>query len=120
MRTFLMRDAFGGRSAHSPVRPYRAAPRFVSLNLMQTLWPPIRLGRRMAVQCHRRRLERLWDLPRRFLRWNSWDVVVHPFGLFHDLGSRMPFHRPSKRAAVSALFGTFLFLAHLMLQALTI
>jgi len=56
----------------------------------------------------------------RFLRWNSWDVVVHPFGLSHDIGqlAAHPLAHPHSLAFLG-LFATFLFLGYLMLYALT-
>jgi len=56
----------------------------------------------------------------RFLRWNSWDLFIHPIGLCTDVGQwlgRMS-ARPSL-AILPALFGTLLFLAYLMLYGLT-
>ncbi len=56
----------------------------------------------------------------RFLRWNSWDVLVHPLGLTHDIGylAAHPLARPHSLAFLG-LFATFLFLGYLMLYALT-
>jgi uncharacterized membrane protein len=56
----------------------------------------------------------------RFLRWNSWDVFIHPVGLSVDLG-RLAAH-PLANAGpfmFQALFATFLFFGYLMLYALT-
>jgi uncharacterized membrane protein len=56
----------------------------------------------------------------RFLRWNSWAVVTHPFGLIRDLG-HVALHPLTNYLGVvfPMLFATFLFLAYLMLYALT-
>lgn len=56
----------------------------------------------------------------RFLRWNSWDVLLNPVGLLRDVGdlAANPF---AQRGTVSfqLLYALFLFLAYLMLYALT-
>ena len=56
----------------------------------------------------------------RFLRWNSWDIVVHPLGLSHDIGhlAAHPLANPHSLAFLG-LFAIFLFLGYLMLYALT-
>ncbi len=56
----------------------------------------------------------------RFLRWNSWDVVVHPLGVSHDIG-HLAAHPLANAGSVAfaGLFATFLFLGYLMLYALT-
>jgi uncharacterized membrane protein len=56
----------------------------------------------------------------RFLRWNSWDVVVHPLGITQSIGhlAAHPLDNPTS-VAFSVLFATFLFLGYLMLYALT-
>jgi uncharacterized membrane protein len=56
----------------------------------------------------------------RFLRWNSWDVVVHPVQLSHQVGhiAAHPLANPAL-VVFSALFATFLFFGYLMLYALT-
>jgi uncharacterized membrane protein len=56
----------------------------------------------------------------RFLRFNSWDVVLRPVELYQRLGSGAlhPF-RPRASLAFAALFATFLFITYLMLYALT-
>jgi uncharacterized membrane protein len=56
----------------------------------------------------------------RFLRWNSWAVVTNPMGLTRDLG-HLALHPLTNYLGVvfPALFATFLFLAYLMLYALT-
>lgn len=56
----------------------------------------------------------------RFLRWNSWDALVHPLSLGHSIG-RLALH-PFENPAIltfPTLFATFLFLGYLMLYALT-
>jgi uncharacterized membrane protein len=56
----------------------------------------------------------------RFLRWNSWDALINPLDLAHDVGgwlARMLTHR--HEALFPALFAAFLFLAYAMLYALT-
>ena len=56
----------------------------------------------------------------RFLRWNSWDVVFSPVDLVTDAGywlASIP-HSP-RGIVIPILFGTLLFLAYLMLYALT-
>jgi uncharacterized membrane protein len=56
----------------------------------------------------------------RFLRLNSWDVVLRPFKLFHGLGNWLtdPWSQPTSRA-FPVLFAAFLFIAYVMLYALT-
>jgi uncharacterized membrane protein len=56
----------------------------------------------------------------RFLRWNSWDVVFSPVDLVIDAGywlASLP-HSP-RGIVIPILFGTLLFIAYLMLYALT-
>jgi uncharacterized membrane protein len=56
----------------------------------------------------------------RFRRWNSWDIVVHPIDLSRDLGHIATHPLANYLGFVfPILFGTFLFLAYLMLYALT-
>lgn len=52
----------------------------------------------------------------RFERWNSWDVVLNPVGLFADSFNWV--HRHS--AKFSLLFGMFLFTAYVLLYSLTL
>jgi uncharacterized membrane protein len=56
----------------------------------------------------------------RFLRFNSWDVLVKPAALYHGIGGWMadPFSEPVT-FAFPLLFATFLFVSYLMLYALT-
>ncbi|MBI3414781.1 MAG: DUF1361 domain-containing protein [Verrucomicrobia bacterium] len=56
----------------------------------------------------------------RFLRWNSWDLLTNPLNVFQHL-FEWSANRPTLEHLVmfTALFGTFLFLAHVMLYALT-
>jgi uncharacterized membrane protein len=56
----------------------------------------------------------------RFLRFNTWDVLVKPAALYHGIGDWMadPFARPVS-FAFPMLFATFLFVSYLMLYALT-
>src|SRR2546421_2783702 len=55
----------------------------------------------------------------RFLRFNSWDVLVRPLKLYHGIGNFVaePFH--ASTLAFPVLFATFLFITYLMLYALT-
>lgn len=56
----------------------------------------------------------------RFLRWNSWDVVVHPLGLSQAIGHLAAHPLANTHSlAFLGLFATFLFLGYLMLYALT-
>lgn len=57
----------------------------------------------------------------RFLRRNSWDVVVQPVGLFADLFGRLPV-MPGRKLAllVMLLFSVFVALTYLTLHALTL
>jgi uncharacterized membrane protein len=56
----------------------------------------------------------------RFLRWNSWDVVFSPLGLLADAWNWLFSIPHSPRAIViPVLFATLLFVAYLMLYALT-
>ena len=57
----------------------------------------------------------------RFLRFNSWDVVAKPAKLYHGIrsvatGQIMPI---TDTFAFLALFATFIFIAYVMLYALT-
>ncbi len=56
----------------------------------------------------------------RFLRFNSWDVVFKPLALYHGIGRWVadPLAHPNSYA-FPALFAIFLFIAYLMLYALT-
>jgi len=56
----------------------------------------------------------------RFLRFNSWDVVLKPFALSRGIGqwAADPLAHPAS-VAFPALFATFLFIAYLMLYGLT-
>lgn len=56
----------------------------------------------------------------RFLRLNSWDVVVRPGRVYHDLGQWFGSPMLNQRSAgFILLFAAFLFIAYLMLYALT-
>jgi uncharacterized membrane protein len=56
----------------------------------------------------------------RFLRFNSWDLLVKPLALWEGIGSVVvnPLSRPTS-VAFPVLFAAFLFLSYLMLYALT-
>jgi uncharacterized membrane protein len=56
----------------------------------------------------------------RFLRWNSWDVVFNPLDLIVDAGSWL-FSIPQspRNVVIPVLFATLLFIAYLLLYALT-
>jgi len=56
----------------------------------------------------------------RFLRYNSWDVLVRPVKFYHDVGAWAAgsLAYPTS-VAFPMLFATFVFLAYLMLYALT-
>jgi uncharacterized membrane protein len=54
----------------------------------------------------------------RFLRYNSWDVFVNPAGLYRDIGTWTTKFNPTS-VGFTVLFAAFLFLAYLMLYALT-
>ena len=56
----------------------------------------------------------------RFLRWNSWDVFLNPVGLLADVGHwlvRIP--TAPRLFLLPALFATLLFVAYVLLYALT-
>jgi uncharacterized membrane protein len=55
----------------------------------------------------------------RFLRWNSWDVLTNPGGLFADLADRVlnPMSHP-RTAAVTLIFGFALTLGYVALRML--
>jgi uncharacterized membrane protein len=56
----------------------------------------------------------------RFLRFNSWDVVFQPMKVYHGIGTWASDPLANSTSFVfPALFGTFLFIAYLMLYALT-
>ena len=54
----------------------------------------------------------------RVLRWNSWDVVVHPGGLARQLGNGLlhPVDYP-RPLALTILLTTFLLVSYLVLYA---
>jgi len=56
----------------------------------------------------------------RFLRFNSWDVVLQPMKLFHGVGHWVanPMVQPTS-FAFPLLFATFLFISYVMLYGLT-
>jgi len=56
----------------------------------------------------------------RFLRFNSLDIFFKPVSLYHGIGNLVadPFTNPTS-LAVPVLFGTFVFIAYVMLYALT-
>jgi uncharacterized membrane protein len=53
----------------------------------------------------------------RFLRWNSWDTLTNPLGLFPDIASRVinPFSHP-RMLAVTAVYGVGLFVGYVALR----
>lgn len=55
----------------------------------------------------------------RFLRWNSWDVFIHPYSLVSDIADQLlhPWQGPSIYG-VTLLFSIFLMLGYLVLRAL--
>jgi uncharacterized membrane protein len=55
----------------------------------------------------------------RFLRWNSWDVLTNPGGLFADLADRVlnPMSHP-RTVAVTFVFSVALTLGYVALRAL--
>ena len=56
----------------------------------------------------------------RFLRWNSWDVLLNPVGLLRDVGDLAAHPSVHVRPVIfQLLFAVFVFLAYLMLYALT-
>jgi len=56
----------------------------------------------------------------RFLRFNSWDVIAKPAKLYHGISSvASGEHAHQGHFAFLALFATFLFIAYVMLYALT-
>jgi uncharacterized membrane protein len=56
----------------------------------------------------------------RFLRWNSWDVLLNPLELLRDVAHRV-LNLPSdlQPALLAGLFAVFVFLAYVLLYALT-
>ena len=55
----------------------------------------------------------------RFLRLNSWDVIVRPFHVYHGLAAWMTSPMLKSSAGFLVLFATFLLVAYVMLYALT-
>ena len=53
----------------------------------------------------------------RYLRWNSWDIIINPLQLFYDIGNRVlnPLNYP-RAIVVTALFSLFLIIAYLTLK----
>jgi uncharacterized membrane protein len=56
----------------------------------------------------------------RFLRWNSWDVLLHPLQFSQQVGflAAHPLANPAS-VIFSAIFATFLLFGYLMLYAMT-
>jgi len=56
----------------------------------------------------------------RFLRWNSWDIFIHPVGVTSDIAN-LAIHPIAHAGPLrfQAAFGIFLLLAYIMLYALT-
>jgi uncharacterized membrane protein len=53
----------------------------------------------------------------RFLRWNSWDMLIHPYALGKDIGIRMLYPIRYKQTwAVSLLFGGLLMAGYTLLR----
>jgi uncharacterized membrane protein len=53
----------------------------------------------------------------RFLRWNTWDMLVHPYALGKDIGIRMLYPVRYKQTwAVSLLFGGLLMAGYMLLR----
>lgn len=55
----------------------------------------------------------------RFLRFNSWDIIAQPGKLYQSISAFASGNSHPHQLAFLALFATFLFLAYLMLYALT-
>ena len=56
----------------------------------------------------------------RFLRFNSWDVIVKPVALYHGIGGWITHPLQSSHTSVfPLLFAAFLFICYVMLYALT-
>ena len=55
----------------------------------------------------------------RFLRWNSWDIVTHPWLLMHDIADRVfhPFQHP-RTVGVTIVFSLFLLFSYFTIVAL--
>lgn len=53
----------------------------------------------------------------RYLRWNSWDVLIHPQDLFHDIIGRVvnPFQHP-RTYTMTIILWVFLFLLYVILK----
>jgi uncharacterized membrane protein len=94
---------------------------FVSLYLMQSVVS--RMFGRVAGWCFvagAAGLSSLGVYLGRFLRFNSWDVFFHPIQIVRDFHAWMSSSMVNQTsAAFLALFAIFLFLAYLMLYALT-
>jgi uncharacterized membrane protein len=55
----------------------------------------------------------------RFLRWNSWDILNNPFGLFNDILSRIIYPAEYPKAwAITLLMGVMLNFMYLMLKSI--
>jgi uncharacterized membrane protein len=53
----------------------------------------------------------------RFLRWNSWDVVTNPVGLFYEIAHRFVFPLQHYRTwGVTCILGIFLYLLWLLIK----